>query len=128
MSNDVLSQSAVYFRNALARAAFCDGKKGFHKTTRYLERLIKKMIFGGRAVLDPRETHLYYDANGVVLKEQVAAQKEQSSSARLDEKLLAQKSAPAKKAAAPKAKKAPAKKAAPKKDAVSKTKKKSAKA
>ena len=81
-----------------------------------------------RAVLDPRETHLYYDANGVVLKEQVAAQKEQSSSARLDEKLLAQKSAPAKKAAAPKAKKAPAKKAAPKKAAVSKTKKKSAKA
>ena len=128
LSNDVLSQSAVYFRNALARAAFCDGKKGFHKTTRYLERLIKKMIFGGRAVLDPRETHLYYDSNGVVLKEQVAAQKEQGASARLDEKLLSQKKAPAKKAAAPKAKKAPAKKAAPKKEAASKAKKKSAKA
>lgn len=107
LSNDVLAQSAVYFRNALARAAFCDGKKGFHKTTRYLERLIKKMIFGGRTVLDPRETHLYYDANGVVLKEQAAAQKERSASDRLDEKLL-----PAKNGAAQKGKKAGSQKAA----------------
>ena len=128
LSNDVLSQSAVYFRNALARAAFCDGKKGFHKTTRYLERLIKKMIFGGRTVLDPRETHLYYDSNGVVLKVAGAAQKEQSAADRLDERLLAQKKAAAKSAAASKAKKEPAKKAAPKKEPASKAKKKSAKA
>lgn len=99
LGNDVLSQSAVYFRNALARAAFCDGKKGIHKTTRYLERLIKKMMFGGRTVLDPRETHLYYDSNGVVLKSDAAAQKELSPSERLDEKLLAPKKAAAKKQA-----------------------------
>ena len=99
LGNDVLSQSAVYFRNALARAAFCDGKKGIHKTTRYLERLIKKMMFGGRTVLDPRETHLYYDSNGVVLKSDAAAQKELSPSERLDEKLLAPKKAAAKKKA-----------------------------
>ena len=136
LNNDVLAQSAVYFRNALARAAFCDGKKGFHKTTRYLERLIKKIISGGRAVLDPRETHLYYDANGVVLKEQVAAQKDQAADSRLDEKLLAAKNSPAKKSA-PKAqaknssaKKSSSKTAAPKKAATSKAgaKKKSAKA
>lgn len=112
LSNDVLSQSAVYFRNALARAAFCDGKKGIHKTTRYLERLIKKMIFGGRAVLDPRETHLYYDSNGVVLKVEGAAQKDQNSSDRLDEKLGAAKKTPVKKEPAKKA--APAKKPAAK--------------
>ncbi len=99
LGNDVLSQSAVYFRNALARAAFCDGKKGIHKTTRYLERLIKKMMFGGRTVLDPRETHLYYDSNGVVLKSDAAAQKELSPSERLDEKLLTPKKAAAKKQA-----------------------------
>ncbi|MBO7124074.1 MAG: Fic family protein [Treponema sp.] len=107
LGNDVLAQSAVYFRNALARAAFCDGKKGIHKTTRYLERLIKKMIFGGRAVLDARETHLYYDSNGVVLKVEGAEQKEQSASDRLDEKVSTPKKTAAKKAA-------PAKKSAPK--------------
>lgn len=131
LSNDVLAQSAVYFRNALARAAFCDGKKGFHKTTRYLERLIKKMLLGGRAVLDPRETHLFYDPNGVVLKVEGAPQKELSVSDRLDEKLLAAKKEPAKKSAAPKApaKKVPAKKAADKKAPAKKSapKKKSSK-
>ncbi len=134
LNNDVLAQSPIYFRNALARAAFCDGKKGFHKTNRYLERLIKKMILGGRAALDPREVHLYYDPMGVVLKSDVAAaQKERSAADRLDERLLpsdkpsspkadaekkaavkktsgAEKKSGAKKAAA--VKKAPAKKAA----------------
>ena len=123
LSNDVLAQSAVFFRNALARAAFCDGKKGFRKTTKFLERLIRKMIFGGRAVLDPKEVHLYYDPNGVVLKvEGAAAQKEQSAADRLDEKLLPAKKEPAKKAPAKKA--APAKKSAAKK---APAKKKSAK-
>lgn len=119
LSNDVLAQAPVYFRNALARAAYCDGKKGFHKTTRYLEKLFKKIILGGRAiVLDPRETHLYYDPNGVVLKvEDADDKKERSAADRLDEKMSADekpsKKAPAKKsAAAPKAKKsAPKKKA-----------------
>lgn len=117
LGNDVLSQSPVYFRNALARSAFCDGKKGFHKTNRFLERLVKKIILGGRTVLDPKETHLYYDPNGVVLKVEGDAQKEQSASDHLDEKLLSAKKEPAKKSAAPKvpAKKAPAKKAADKK-------------
>ena len=117
LNNDVLAQSPVYFRNALARSAFCDGKKGFHKTNRFLERLVKKIILGGRTVLDPKETHLYYDPNGVVLKVEGAAQKEQSASDRLDEKLLEAKKEPAKKSAAPRtsAKKAPAKKAADKK-------------
>ena len=75
------------------------------------------MLLGGRAVLDPRETHLFYDPNGVVLKVEGAPQKELSVSDRLDEKLLAAKKEPAKKSAAPKApaKKAPAKKAADKK-------------
>ena len=124
LGNDVLSQSAVYFRNALARAAFCDGKKGIHKTTRYLERLIKKMMFGGRTVLDPRETHLYYDSNGVVLKSDAAAQKERSPSERLDEKLLAPKKAAAKKQAD---KPEPAKKRAVSAKAPSKAKKSSSK-
>lgn len=124
LGNDVLSQSAVYFRNALARAAFCDGKKGIHKTTRYLERLIKKMMFGGRTVLDPRETHLYYDSNGVVLKSDAAAQKELSPSERLDEKLLAPKKAAAKKQAD---KPEPAKKRAVSAKAPSKAKKSSTK-
>lgn len=124
LGNDVLSQSAVYFRNALARAAFCDGKKGIHKTTRYLERLIKKMMFGGRTVLDPRETHLYYDSNGVVLKSDAAAQKELSPSERLDEKLLAPKKAAAKKQAD---KPKPAKKRAVSAKAPSKAKKASSK-
>ncbi|MBQ3837008.1 MAG: Fic family protein [Treponema sp.] len=124
LGNDVLSQSAVYFRNALARAAFCDGKKGIHKTTRYLERLIKKMMFGGRTVLDPRETHLYYDSNGVVLKSDAAAQKELSPSERLDEKLLAPKKAAAKKQAD---KPEPAKKRAVSAKAPSKAKKASSK-
>lgn len=124
LGNDVLSQSAVYFRNALARAAFCDGKKGIHKTTRYLERLIKKMMFGGRTVLDPRETHLYYDSNGVVLKSDAAAQKELSPSERLDEKLLAPKKAAAKKQAD---KPEPAKKRAVSAKAPSKAKKSSSK-
>lgn len=115
LSNDVLAQSAVFFRNALARAAFCDGKKGFRKTTKFLERLIKKIIFGGRAVLDPKEVHLYYDPNGVVLKVEGAAQKEQNAADRLDEKLLPPKKAPAKKAAP--AKKTSAKKTASKKAA-----------
>ena len=115
LSNDVLANSAIYFRNALARAAFCDGKKGFHKTTRYLERLIKKMIFGGRTVLDPRETHLFYDPNGVVLKAQAEAPAEQSAADRLDEKIAAPKKAASSKAASPKAKKPAAKKAPAKK-------------
>ena len=131
LNNDVLSQSPVYFRNALARSAFCDGKKGFHKTNRYLERLVKKIVLGGRTVLDPKEVHLYYDPNGVVLKVEGAAggqdKNEQSASDRLDEKLVAAKKAPAKKAAAAKpAAKASAKKAASKKPAASKAKKKAA--
>ena len=118
LSNDALAQNAVYFRNALARAAFCDGKKGFHKTTRYLERLIKKMIFGGRAVLDPRETHLYYDPNGVVIRGQGGAPKEQSAAERLDEKLSStQENAPKEKKAADKTKTAAEKKSTPKKAA-----------
>lgn len=137
LNNDVLAQSPIYFRNALARAAFCDGKKGFHKTTRYLERLIKKIILNGRTVLDPREVHLFYDPIGVVLKADGGAQKEQSLSDRLDEKLLpaskpTAKKSQDKKAASPKA---PAKKAAPKAAAKAKkaapkagAKKKSAKA
>lgn len=134
LNNEVLAQSPVYFRNALARAAFCDGKKGFHKTNRYLERLIKKIILGGRTVLDPKEVHLYYDPNGVVLKVEGAEQKEQSASDRLDEKVSVAKKAPAKKAAAKKAApakataksapKAPAKKAAAKKGTAIKAKKK----
>ena len=122
LNNDVLAQSPIYFRNALARSAFCDGKKGFHKTNRYLERLVKKIILGGRTVLDPKEVHLYYDPIGVVLKSDAAAQKEQSLSDRLDEKLLPPKKAPVKKAPAAKAKKS----AAPAK-AASKAKKSSAK-
>ena len=126
LSNDVLAQSPVYFRNALARAAFCDGKKGFHKTSRYLERLFKKIIFGGRTVLDPRETHLFYDPNGVVLKADAAAEKNERSAAdRLDEKLspggskgassVSAKKSSAKKTAEEKSKKPAAKKALPKK-------------
>ena len=84
-----------------------------------MEKLFKKIILGGRAiVLDPRETHLYYDPNGVVLKvEDADDKKERSAADRLDEKMSADekpaKKAPAKKsAAAPKAKKsAPKKKA-----------------
>lgn len=115
LNNDVLAKSAVYFRNALARSAFCDGKKGFHKTNRYLERLIKKILFGGRAVLDKKEVHLYYDPLGVVLKVEGGEQKEQSLSDRIDEKLFGEKKPAAKKAPAKKtAKKAPAKAAAPK--------------
>ena len=128
LNNEVFAQSPVYFRNALARAAFCDGKKGFHKTNRYLERLVKKIILGGRTVLDPKEVHLYYDPNGVVLKVEGAEQKDQSPADRLDEKLSVAKKAPAKKAASKTA--APAKKAAKaspraaKKGAASKAKKK----
>ena len=98
LSNDTLAQSPVFFRNALARSAFCDGKKGFHKTNRHLERLLKKIILGGRTVVfDPRETHLYYDPNGVVLKSAVEAEKEKGAAERLDEKVLGgQKAAPKK--------------------------------
>lgn len=125
LSNDVLAQSPVYFRNALARSAFCDGKKGFHKTNRFLERLIKKIILGGRTVLDPKEVHLYYDPNGVVLKVEGQSsgqdKNEQSAADRLDEKFAAEKKAPAKKAAGAKpAAKSAAKKAAPAKKAAAK--------
>ena len=54
LSNDTLAQSPVFFRNALARSAFCDGKKGFHKTNRHLERLLKKIILANIDSLDTK--------------------------------------------------------------------------
>lgn len=57
-TNDIFSENAWYFRNALVRANYNDIQKGVHETTEYLERFLRNLLLGEKNQLLNRSLHI----------------------------------------------------------------------
>ncbi len=77
-TNDIFSENAWYFRNALVRANYTNLKKNIHETTVYLEKFIKNLLLGETNELKNRYLHIngLFEENVGVNEESVGANEE----------------------------------------------------
>lgn len=77
-TNDIFSENAWYFRNALVRANYTNLKKNIHETTVYLEKFIKNLLLGETNELKNRYLHIngLFEENVGVNEENVGANEE----------------------------------------------------
>ncbi len=64
-TNDIFSQNAWYFRNALVRANYTNLKNGINETTEYLEIFLKNLLLGEKNKLLNRNLHVKVDIENV---------------------------------------------------------------
>ena len=57
-TNDIFSENAWYFRNALVRANYTNLQKGIHETTEYLELFLRNMLLNEHNELHNRNMHI----------------------------------------------------------------------
>ena len=57
-TNDIFSENAWYFRNALVRANYTNLQKGIHETTEYLEMFLRNLLLNEKNVLHNRNLHI----------------------------------------------------------------------
>lgn len=57
-TNDIFSEKAWYFRNALVRANYTNLQKGVHATTEYLEMFLRNMLLEEKNELRNRNLHI----------------------------------------------------------------------
>lgn len=68
--NDALARNPVFFRNALARAAYSEPEEGIEADTKYLELLMQNILCGAKHSLNHKAIHLnYVDEEGVAVKD-----------------------------------------------------------
>lgn len=58
VTNDIFSDNAWYFRNALVRANYTNLTKGIHETTEYLELFLRNLLLGEKHELHNRTMHI----------------------------------------------------------------------
>ena len=58
VTNDIFSEIAWYFRNALVRANYNDLKNGVHETTEYLEMFLRNLLLDEKNELHNRSMHI----------------------------------------------------------------------
>ncbi len=58
VTNDIFSENAWYFRNALVRANYTDLQRGIHETTEYLELFLRNLLLGENNILSNRMLHI----------------------------------------------------------------------
>lgn len=59
VTNDMFSNHAWYFRNALVRANYQNLKLGVYRTTEYLERFLRNLLLNEEHVLSNRSMHIH---------------------------------------------------------------------
>ncbi len=57
-TNDIFSENAWYFRNALVRANYTNLQKGVHETTEYLEAFLRNLLLNENNELNNRNLHI----------------------------------------------------------------------
>ena len=57
-TNDIFSENAWYFRNALVRANYTNLQKGIHETTEYLETFLRNLLLNEKNELHNRDLHI----------------------------------------------------------------------
>lgn len=57
-TNDIFSENAWYFRNALVRANYTNLKKGIYETTEYLEMFLRNLLLNEKNELKNRNLHI----------------------------------------------------------------------
>ena len=57
-TNDIFSENAWYFRNALVRANYTNLQKGIHETTEYLEVFLRNLLLNEKNELHNRNLHI----------------------------------------------------------------------
>ena len=57
-TNDIFTENAWYFRNALVRANYTNLQKGIHETTEYLEAFLKNLLLNEKNELHNRNLHI----------------------------------------------------------------------
>lgn len=60
VTNDIFSDNAWYFRNALVRANYTNYTKNVFETTHYLELFLRNLLLGEDNILSNREMHIEY--------------------------------------------------------------------
>ncbi len=57
-TNDIFTENAWYFRNALVRANYTNLQKGIHETTEYLEAFLRNLLLNEKNELHNRDLHI----------------------------------------------------------------------
>ena len=57
-TNDIFSENAWYFRNALVRANYTNLQKGIYETTEYLEIFLRNLLLNEKHELHNRNLHI----------------------------------------------------------------------
>ena len=57
-TNDIFTENAWYFRNALVRANYTNLQKGIHETTEYLEAFLRNLLLNEKNELHNRNLHI----------------------------------------------------------------------
>ena len=71
-TNDIFSENAWYFRNALVRANYTNLQKGIHETTEYLEAFLRNLLLNEKNELHNRNLHI----SGLLNEEKVDIENE----------------------------------------------------
>ena len=69
-TNDIFTENAWYFRNALVRANYTNLQKGIYETTEYLELFLRNLLLNEQNELQNRNLHI----SGLLNKEKVDIQ------------------------------------------------------
>lgn len=78
-TNDIFSENAWYFRNALVRANYNNLKENVHETTAYLEFFIRNLLLGENNELQNRYLHInspFNNRNVAIENENIAIDNE----------------------------------------------------
>ena len=67
VTNDIFTENAWYFRNALVRANYTNLQKGIHETTEYLEAFLRNLLLNEKNELHNRDLHI----SGLLISEKV---------------------------------------------------------
>ena len=70
-TNDIFTENAWYFQNALVRANYTNLQKDIHETTEYLEILLRNLLLGEDHELHSRSMHI----SGLLGQEKVDIQR-----------------------------------------------------